>query len=62
MLLQAPRWVKSILMQILRKDTRLCVAADLTLKTEFIRTLPVEQWKNQAPDLNKRPAIFILQA
>ncbi len=50
------------LMQMLRKDTRLCVAADLTLKTEFIRTLSVEQWKNQAPDLNKRPAIFILQA
>ena len=52
----------SELLQILRKDTRLCVAADLTLKTEFIRTLTVEQWKSQQPDLNKRPAIFVIQA
>ena len=50
------------LLQILRKDTRLCVAADLTLKTEFIRTLKVEEWKSQETDLNKRPAIFVIQA
>lgn len=50
------------LIQILRKDTRLCVAADLTLKSEYIRTLPVAQWQGQVPDLNKRPAIFVMQA
>lgn len=50
------------LLQILRHDTRLCIAADLTLKTEYIRTLAVADWKGQAPDLNKRPAIFIIQA
>lgn len=50
------------LLQMLRKDTRLCVAADLTLKTEYVRTQRVADWKGQAPDLNKRPAIFIMQA
>ncbi len=42
--------------------TRLCIAADLTGDQEFIRTLNVMAWKKQAPDLHKRPAIFLLQA
>ncbi len=50
------------LLQTLRKDTRLCVAADLTLKSETVRTLRVAEWQGQQPDLNKRPAIFIIQA
>lgn len=50
------------LLQVLRKDTRLCVAADLTLKSEYIRTRRIEEWKGQEPELNKRPAIFILLA
>ena len=41
-------------------NTSLCIAADITLETEFIRTKTVRNWKNQIPDLNKRPCIFIL--
>jgi 16S rRNA (cytidine1402-2'-O)-methyltransferase len=46
-----------------RGDTRLCVAADLTLESESIATRTVAQWKRVdfAP-LQKRPAIFVLQA
>lgn len=40
--------------------TRLCIACDLTLKTEFIRTLRVSEWKKNKPDIQKKPAIFIL--
>lgn len=40
--------------------TRVCVAADITLETEFIKTRSVKEWKKQLPDLNKRPCIFIL--
>lgn len=40
--------------------TRLCIAADITLETEFIKTKTVKEWKGQIPDLNKRPCIFIL--
>jgi 16S rRNA (cytidine1402-2'-O)-methyltransferase len=52
----------SELLRTLHGDTALCVAADLTLKSETIRTLKVSQWKGQAPDLHKRPAIFALLA
>ena len=41
--------------------SRLCIACDITLKTEFILTLTVSEWKKNKPDINKRPAIFILQ-
>jgi 16S rRNA (cytidine1402-2'-O)-methyltransferase len=41
--------------------TKLCIACDISLPTEFIKTLPVELWKKQIPDLHKRPALFIIQ-
>ena len=41
--------------------TRLTVAADITASSEFILTLPVAVWHSKPrPDLNKRPAIFII--
>jgi len=40
--------------------TLLCVAADLTAPAEWIKTLPVKNWKSQTPNLHKRPAIFLL--
>ncbi|MFC4632466.1 SAM-dependent methyltransferase [Dokdonia ponticola] len=41
-------------------DTLICVACDITLPTEFILTKPASYWKNNMPDLHKRPAIFII--
>lgn len=38
----------------------LCVAADLTLDTEWIKSMPVHEWKKQKQELNKRPAVFLL--
>lgn len=40
--------------------TRLCIAADITLSSEFIKTKTVKEWKTQFPDLNKRPCIFLI--
>jgi 16S rRNA (cytidine1402-2'-O)-methyltransferase len=40
--------------------TKLCIAADITLETEFIVTKTVKAWKGNVPDLSKRPTIFIL--
>jgi 16S rRNA (cytidine1402-2'-O)-methyltransferase len=37
-----------------------CIAVDLTLETEWIRSMPVSEWKRQKPDLHKRPAVFLL--
>jgi 16S rRNA (cytidine1402-2'-O)-methyltransferase len=42
--------------------TRICVAADITAPTEYIKTKTVKEWKQQVPDLHKRPAIFLLLA
>ena len=41
-------------------QTKLCIAVDLTLDTEYIVTKTVKAWKGNVPELHKRPAIFIL--
>lgn len=41
-------------------NTKLCIAADLTLPEEYIQTKFIQNWKNQLPNLNKKPCIFIL--
>jgi 16S rRNA (cytidine1402-2'-O)-methyltransferase len=48
------------LKQILTPTTRLCVAADISLSSEYIKTYTIQEWKNVKPDLHKRPAIFII--
>jgi len=40
--------------------TLLCVAADITMETEMIRSQPISRWKKNKPSLHKRPAIFLL--
>ena len=42
-------------------NTKICIACDISLPTEFIKTLTVDLWKKQIPELHKRPAIFIIQ-
>jgi len=48
------------LLQALQPSTHLCVAADITLPTEFIKTMRVSDWKKANVDLHNRPAIFII--
>ncbi|MGB5555798.1 MAG: SAM-dependent methyltransferase [Flavobacteriaceae bacterium] len=49
------------LLRSLSGNTRLCIACDITLATEYIKTMTVAEWKNNPVDLHKRPAIFIIQ-
>ncbi|WP_411894803.1 SAM-dependent methyltransferase [Winogradskyella sp. A2] len=49
------------LVATLHPNTQICVACDITLPTEFIRTMPSKDWKFIKEDLHKRPAIFILK-
>ncbi|WP_026775062.1 SAM-dependent methyltransferase [Polaribacter sp. Hel_I_88] len=46
---------------ILSPNTNLCIAADITLPSEYIKTMSLQDWKYQQPDLHKKPAIFIIQ-
>lgn len=41
--------------------TRVCVACDITLETELIKTKTVAQWKGKLPELHKKPTIFLIQ-
>ena len=38
----------------------LCIAADLTLETEWIHSMTTQEWKKEKPDLHKKPAVFLL--
>lgn len=48
------------LCNILGKNTDICVACDITLPSEFIKTLTANEWKNTKVDLHKRPTMFII--
>ncbi len=41
-------------------STRLCIAADITLDSEYIKTKTVAEWKKEKIDLAKRPCIFAI--
>lgn len=45
---------------ILENNTEVCVACDITLSTEFIKTQTANAWKKNKVDLHKRPTIFII--
>jgi 16S rRNA (cytidine1402-2'-O)-methyltransferase len=42
--------------------TLLCVACDLTLATESVRTATVGEWRDHPVAIGKRPAVFLLLA
>jgi len=42
-------------------STLLCLAIDITGENEFIETHRVDYWRIHTPEMNKKPAIFILQ-
>lgn len=52
------------LLESMTKDlsgsTRICVAADITLENEFIKTKTAAEWKKDMPNLHKRPTIFLI--
>jgi len=50
------------LLESCKPQTRLCVAADLTLPTESIKTLPIAEWRRAKAVIGRRPAVFLLLA
>lgn len=51
------------LLQHCNPATRLCLATDLTLTSESIRTLSLGEWRRQPPpDFERRPTVFLLLA
>jgi len=48
------------LSHILENNTDVCVACDITLPTEFIKTQTANDWKKNIVGFHKRPTIFII--
>ncbi len=42
-------------------DTKLCIAADITLPSESIRTMKISEWKLKCPPINNKLVVFVLQ-
>ncbi len=48
------------IIQALNPSTFICVATDITLPSEFIKTMRASEWKKVKVDLHNRPTIFII--
>lgn len=48
------------ILSVCNPSTRLCIAADLTLPTAYIRTASIGDWKKNVPTIGKRPCVFLL--
>lgn len=50
------------LLRSLKADTQLCVAADLTMPSQLLKTQSIQAWKkSEQPMLDKRPAVFLFK-
>lgn len=52
----------SALLETCAAQTRLCVAADLTLESESVRTSSIAEWRRAPGTIGRRPAVFLLLA
>jgi 16S rRNA (cytidine1402-2'-O)-methyltransferase len=46
---------------ICHNETKLCIAVDITLPTESIRTMKVSEWKKKLPSLKDKLVVFVMQ-
>ena len=51
----------SALLEVCGPNTRLCVAADLTLASETVTTKLVGEWRRARASIGRRPAVFLIQ-
>jgi 16S rRNA (cytidine1402-2'-O)-methyltransferase len=48
------------IVQVCHGESLVCVATDLTLPSESIRTQSVSAWRTHLPRLDRRPSVFLL--
>jgi 16S rRNA (cytidine1402-2'-O)-methyltransferase len=49
------------ILSVCNDETLLCIASDITLPSESIRTMKVSGWKSEKPDLRDRLVVYVLQ-
>jgi len=50
------------MLRALHPATLVCVAADLTLDSETVRSQTVAAWRKEPPQLKGRPTVFLFLA
>lgn len=50
------------ILEVCEASTRVCVAADITLPSAYIKTRRVQDWRQNRVTIGKRPCVFILMA
>ena len=50
------------MLQVFSPSTRICLAADISLPTQYIRTDSAAGWKKTGITIGKRPCVFIVLA
>lgn len=48
------------LLSVCTKQSKLCIATDLTLQSERIKTLTIAGWKKEKVDIHKKPTVFLI--
>lgn len=48
------------ILKVCSPQTRLCIAADITSEKEWVKTKTISEWKKSAPDLHKKPTVFLM--
>ena len=49
-----------ILLKTCNNKTRLCIASNITLSTQNIKTKEIIEWKEQQINIHKKPTIFLI--
>ena len=49
------------MIKVLNSNTSLCIACDLSLTSEYIKTQSIIEWKKNKLNVSKRPCIFIIE-
>lgn len=55
------RQMLDAILKVCNPDIRLCIASEITLPEESIRTMKISSWKKIIPDLKGKRVIYILQ-
>lgn len=48
------------ILRVCNPNTSLCVATDITLESETIRTLKIAEWQGITPDIQKKNTVFLI--
>ncbi len=50
------------MLHTLNPQTKLSIACDITNENEYIKTMKIQDWRKEKPEIHKRPAIFLFHA